>query len=427
MNLKKNFSFIGLFFLVLGTSFFVSLRAEEVSLAAYSYGSELQAMRKYMKQWEKLTGHKAKVVTMPASTTDIFAQYRIWLSAKNSDIDVYLVDVIWAPQMDSHFVDLTKALGKDAKNFFPSILSSQKVKGRLVSIPFYTDMGVLYYRKDLLDKYGKKIPTTWKELKKIAKEIQTAERKAGNSKMYGFVFQGSFYEGLTCDALEWISSYGSAPIVDAKGNIVINNKSAIEAVDFMASFVGDISPRGVLSYKEDESRGIWQIGNAVFMRNWPYAYGLGNSENSPIKGKFGVVPLPKGEGENAIRTTALGGWNLSVSKYSKKQKAAIDLVKYLTSKKVQRDNAIHFSKLPVRPELYKDKAVLKANPFFGKMIGALSNAVPRPSQVTRKKYNEVSKNFWTSVHSVLSGKSDAKKAFSRLEKRLKRVKGRKGW
>ncbi len=403
----------------------VSLVAAEISIAIGNVGRDSELLREYLDIWEDETGNTAKIVTLPASTTDQFGQYKIWLGAKNSDIDVYSLDVIWAPQIHQHFTDLSKVARAEAKEHFPAIIKSQTVGKKLVALPFFTDAPMLYYRTDLLEKYGEKPPTTWKELYRIAKKIMDAERKAGNSKMEGFVFQANAYEGLTCDALEWVNSYGGGQIVENNGKISINNLNAIKALDYISTFVGTISPRGVLTYGEEESRGVWQLGNAVFMRNWPYAYSLGNSADSPIRGKFNVVTLPKGEGRGSKSAATLGGWNVGVSAYSKNKNAAISLVKFLASKRVQKLNAIKGSKLPTIPALYKDRDVLKVAPFFSTMQDVLKEAVGRPSAGTQNKYNEVSKEFWTAVHAVLSGRKTAKTSLSDLEKKLKRVRGRK--
>ncbi|MEZ5448674.1 MAG: ABC transporter substrate-binding protein [Thiolinea sp.] len=256
---------------------------------------------------------------MPSSTTDQFGQYRLWLAAGNADVDVYMTDVIWAPQLSEQFLDLSEAAKDIAADHFPSIIESQTVNGKLVALPIFTDAPALYYRKDLLEKYEVEVPKTWEELTGVAKQIQAAERDAGNKDMWGFVWQGKAYEGLTCNALEWVKSYGGGQIVEADGSISINSPEAVAALNTAKGWVGSISPEGVLSYAEEEARGIWQTGNAVFMRNWPYAYSLGNSDDSPIKGKFEVATLPTG-GDNATSAATLGGWNVAVSKYSKIRK-----------------------------------------------------------------------------------------------------------
>ena len=164
----------------------------------------------------------------------------------------------------------------------------------LVAMPWFTDAGLLYYRKDLLEKYGRKLPETWQEMTETARFIQKAERDAGNSRMWGYVFQGRAYEGLTVNALEWLDSFNAGTIVDLDGKITVNNPRAAEALTLAASWINDITPKGVLNYSEEECRGVFQSGNAVFMRNWPYAWPLMNAKDSPVKDKIGVAPLLKG-------------------------------------------------------------------------------------------------------------------------------------
>ncbi len=397
--------------------------AAEIGVAFGAVGKDTEVLAKYLDIFSKRTGHSAKVIPMPASTTDQFGQYRLWLSAKNDSIDLYMLDVIWAPQLSEHFVDLSVAAKDEAKKHFPSVIASQTVNGKLVAMPFFTDAPMLFYRKDLLMKYKQEPPKTWAQLAASAKIIQDGERKAGNSKMQGFVFQGKAYEGLTCDALEWVASFGGGEIVDAKGNITINNPNAVNALKTVASWVGTISPVGVTSYQEEEARGVWQTGNAVFMRNWPYAYNLGNSNDSPIKGKFDVVPLPKGEGANARSAATLGGWNVGVSNYSKNKEAAIQLALFLSSEEVQKMLAVDASHYPTIPSLYKDKDVLAVAPFFTVAYDVLSNSVARPSATTKRKYNEVSSNFWTAAQKVLTGSDSAENALAELERKLKILKG----
>jgi len=187
----------------------------------------------------------------------------------------------------------------------------------------------------------------------------------------------------------------------------------------------EIAPQGVLNYAEEEARGVFQSGNAAFMRNWPYAWSLGNSDDSPIKGKIGVAALPKG-GEDGQTTAVLGGWQLEVSRYSSEPEAAASLAKYLTSYSEQKRRAIRGSYNPTISALYEDEDVLAASPFFGDLYDTFVNAVARPSRVTGAKYNRVSNAFWNAAHSVLSGKEDAASALSGLERQLNSVK-RRGW
>ncbi|MBZ9822459.1 ABC transporter substrate-binding protein [Mesorhizobium sp. CA4] len=402
----------------------VQARAVELSIVSGDTGNGIKVLREILDRYEKKSGNKVDIVVIPPSTTDQFGQYRLWLAAGSSDIDVYQTDVIWAPQLASQLVDLTEATRDVVGEHFPSIIQSQTVNGRLVALPIFTDAPALYYRKDLLDKYGAKVPTTWKELADTAKLVMNKERAADNKDIWGFVFQGNAYEGLTCNALEWVMSNGGGRIIEPDGEISIGNPKAAAALDMVKGWIGTIAPPGVLAYQEEETRGVWQTGNAVFMRNWPYAYALGNSENSPIKGKFDVAPLPAGEGGRPVAT--LGGWNLAVSRYSKHPGEAIELVKFIASREMQKYRTLRTSNLPTIPALYDDPDVARQQPIVPRWKEIFLNAQPRPSATARIKYNEASSQFWTAVHDTISGQGAAADNLADLGARLTRLKG-KGW
>ncbi len=378
--------------------------------------------RKVAEEWAQKTGNKLEYISRPndaSATLQLFQQY--W-AAKSGDVDVFMVDVIWQGIAGPHAVDLKKYFKDDEiKAFFPRIIQNNTVNGKLVSIPWFTDAGLLYYRTDLLQKYGyKEPPKTWEELTEMAKKIQDGERKDGKADFQGFVFQGKASESVTCNAIEWIYSYGGGTIVEPDKKVTINNPKAIKALDTAKSWVGTISPLGVTTYGEEEARNIWQAGNAAFMRNWPYAYSLGQDPKSSIAGKFDVTVLPKG-GEDGKNAACLGGWQLMVSAYSKVPDVAADLVKYLTSADLQKKHAVDISLLPTMPALYSDSDVLAKNPFFKNLLPVLENAVARPSTVTGADYNQISTAFFQNVNKVLSGGSSAQDAVAAVEKVAKRI------
>lgn len=398
-------------------------QAAELSIVSGDTGNGLAFLRSQLDKFEADTGNTVTIVPMPSSTSDQFGQYKLWLAAGNSDIDVYQTDVIWAPQLADQFLDLTDAAKDVVGEHFPSIIESQTVDGKLVALPAFTDAPALFYRKDLLEKYSKPVPTTWDEMAATAKEIMDAERTAGNAEIYGFVFQGNAYEGLTCNALEWVKSNGGGQVVEADGSISINNPQAAAAIERAAAWIGTIAPEGNLAYQEEESRGVWQLGNAVFMRNWPYAYALGAGDDSAVKGLFDVAPLPAGDGEGSGSAATLGGWNVAVSKYTSDPEEAIKLALYLSSTEVQKERAINQSNLPTIEALYDDADVLAASPFMANWKEIFQNAVPRPSAPTKIKYNEVSSLFWSAVHSTMSGNGTAAENLEGLEADLTDLKG----
>ena len=407
--------------LILGVTQTKPLAAAEISISCGAVGLELELCQEGTKAWSEASGHSVEVISTPNSATERLALYQQILAANSSDIDVYQIDVIWPGILANHLIDLGQYIDEETRSqHFPAIVDNNTVDGRFVAMPWFTDAGILYYRSDLLQKYGKQPPATWQELTATAKEIQEAERAAGNDKMWGFVFQAKAYEGLTCDALEWIDSFGGGGIVDADGKITVNNDQAAAALDLAASWIGDIAPQGVLNYAEEEARGVFQSGNAVFMRNWPYAWSLGQAEDSSVKGKIAVSALPKG-GEGGKNTGVLGGWQLAVSKYSENPEIAADLVKFLAGYEEQKRRAIKGSYNPTIAALYQDKEVLEATPFFGSLYDTFVNAVARPSKVTGAKYNQVSSEFFNAAHDVLSGKSEGAPRLKALERKLDRL------
>ena len=402
-----------------------SAGAVNINFVSGSVGADMAVMQELFKAWEAETGNTVTIVPMPSSTTDQFAQYRLWLAAGNPDVDVYMTDVIWAPQLADSFLDLSEPFAAVSAEHFPSIVESQTVDGKLVALPFFTDAPALYYRKDLLEKHGAEVPTTWEELTATAQKVMDAERAEGAGDLWGYVWQGSAYEGLTCNALEWLVSHGGGQIIEPDGAISVYNDNAVAALDMAKGWVGTISPDGVLSYTEEESRGVWQTGNAVFMRNWPYAYGLGNGDDSPIKGKFDVAPLPSGGGDNKSAAT-LGGWNIAVSSYSPNPEEATALAMYMASAEYQKQFAIMASHLPTIIALYDDPEIAEAQPLVPRWKDIFLNAVPRPSAPTKVAYNEVSSKFWSAVHETLSGTGTAAENLEILEIELDEMKGG-GW
>jgi trehalose/maltose transport system substrate-binding protein len=396
-----------------------------VAVACGSVGAEFDLCKTGAEAWAQKTGNHVKVVNVPKDSNEQLALFQQLLSSKSKEVDVIRIDVVWPGLLANHLVDMGKAVPKEViAQHFPAIVQANTVGGKLVALPAFTDAGLLYYRKDLLEKYGRKPPTTWQELTETARVVQDGERKAGNDKMWGFVFQGRAYEGLTCDALEWIDSFGGGTIVDAGGKVTVNNPRAVAAIQLASSWVKTISPEGVLNYAEEEARGAFQSGNAVFMRNWPYAWALSQGADSPVKGKVGVMALPKG-GAGGKQTGTLGGWQWAVSKYSKNTREAVDLAVYLTSPAEQKRAALEVSFNPTIPALYQDKDILAKNPFVGELLPTFMNAVARPSRATASKYNQVSAAFWNAVHESLSGTTPADKSLAKLQKDLERI-GRNG-
>ena len=400
--------------------------AATITIACGASAPEIEHCMKHAEAWAKKTGHTVRNYTQPASATAALAVYRQLFAAKSGDIDIIRVDVIWPGILKDHLLDLKPySLGQEAEHF-PAIVANNTIGGRLLGMPWYTDTGLLYYRTDLLARYKRPPPTTWADLAATAAIVQAGERAAGQKDFQGFVFQAKSGESLTCNAVEWIASFGGGRLVDERGDITVNNPQAVRALATAAQWVGSISSVGVLNYAEEDARGVFQNGQALFMRNWPYAWSLLESPDSVVRGKVGVSPLPKGDGPGARHAGTLGGWQLAVSKYSKHPEVAADLVMHMASAAVQKDRAIRGSFNPTRPALYKDPEVIAANSFMASLLGTFEESVARPSGQAGLKYPSVSLALSNAAHDVLGRKATPEAAVRKLEGQLKLVR-RERW
>jgi len=370
------------------------------------------------KQFTKDTGIKVKVVPHPAASDASYSQLARVFSSKSSSFDVAMIDVVWPGAFAPYLVDLKPKLGAASKQHAQGIVQNDTVDGKLVAMPWFGDFGILYYRTDLLKKYGyKSPPKTWTQLFAMAKKIQDGEQAAGNSSFYGFVFQGNSYEGLTCDALEWYESSGAGGFID-NGKVTINNPRGARILDQFRAQIGKVTPRDVTTYQEGEAHTAFVEGNAAFMRNWPYAYSIGQDpKSSKIVGKFSVTVLPHTGSNPSVGT--VGGWQLAVNKYSKHVDASIEFVRYMTSAAVEKFNAITNSNVPTIPAVARDRAVVKANPYLKPEIANVKR-VTRPARDLKTHYNEGSKAIYQGINQILNGKP-ASSVLPSIQSKLERI------
>jgi len=401
--------------------------AAEIRLSCGWQELELRLCEEGAAAWAAESGHQVSVLRAPEQSNQRYFQYLDLLGRGDPGVDILQIDVIWPSALADQLVDLGEQVpAAERQQHFAALIANNTVGGKLVALPWFTDAGLLYYRSDLLAKYQLEVPQTWSELADAALVIQEGERADGNAEFWGFVFQGQAYEGLTCNALEWIAASGGGRIVDQDGNVTVNNPAAALALGRAAAWVGTVAPPRVTQFVEEDARITFQLGNAAFMRNWPYAWALLNAEDSELRGKVGVAPLPRG-GPRGSHAATLGGWQLAVSRHSANPEAAADLVRYLTSAAEQKRRALAGAYAPTIPALYEDEEVLAANPFFADLAVALPDAVARPSALTGQHYAQVSTLFWEAAHATLSGNGSARENLARLEDRLRLVGRRAGW
>lgn len=392
----------------------------ELVIATGALGEELQLLNQSLVQFnERCPNITATALETPDLVTDRLGLYIQFLGARSNAVDVYAIDVIWPAIVAEHMIDWNTVLPADSPFITQhpeALIQNNTLDGELIALPWYTDLGLLYYRQDLLDKYGLSVPTTWEDLAESARIIQEGERAEGNSEFWGYVWQGSLGEATIVNGLEWQAAEGGGVIISPDGEVQVNNPETIMAIERAAGWVGDISPDSVIAHGPEDSRRIWQEGNAAFMRNWTYAYNLSAQDGSAVQDLFGLAPLPAGS-ERAAAT--LGGWSLAVSQYSDNPEAATALALFLTSAEQQTFRALEGGFAPTALSVYDQQEMQDSPnaPLFAQTFETLStnSATPRPSTVAGDRYNDVSRLYANAVHSVLRGEADARIALDDLE------------
>lgn len=360
---------------------------------------------------------KVELLVQPAVSSQMLERLIPVFAAQDPSIDVLYMDVIWpgvfaangwVEPLDRYFTPEMRA------QFIPGTVKSAMYKGNVYGVPLFTDGGLLYYRKDLLDKYGFKEPGTWDELIKMAQTILEREK---DPNLEGFIFQAKAIEGATCNLLEYLWSYGYE-VLDENNNLILDKAGLEKALQVMYDMVykHKVSPKAVSTYVPDDCRLAFRDGRAVFMRNWTFAYASLQQDDSAVKGKVGVTALPHAPGHKSA--SCLGGWMIGISKYSKNKEAAWKFVEYITSFEAQKQLALCEATVPTRLEVYKDADILAKMPWMAEFSKGLINNLPRP---VHPNYLDMSKVIQPEVNACLAGMKSPAEAADAIMNGLKKV------
>ena len=351
------------------------------------------------------------------NTSEVQQQYlNTVLTSQSGDIDVFLVDVVrpaqyaaagWATPLNDYYASEDEMMNA-LEDFLPGPVEADLIDGTLWALPAYTDAQFLYYRQDLLEKYGFEPPQTWEELKTQAQTIMEGE---ADPTLQGFSYQGAAIEGANCTFLEPLWTAGGN-WRDESGNITVDSPEGMQVMDWYdETLASGITKPNIAETGTDDSRSEFQAGDVVFMLNWGYAWGRAqNDEDSQVKGNVGVAPLPVfGDNESA---TCIGGWQWVINNYSDSKDAAFELIDFLSSPESQRRFAVEASRIPARASLYEDATVLEAAPHFGEFFNVIRNARSRP---VTPRYDEVSELIRTTMNSFLARSLTGDEALQQMQ------------
>jgi len=331
---------------------------------------------------------------------------------KNPKMAVLSVDVVWTAEFAAK--GYVEALPPDkfpTDGFLKATVNSATYFNKLYAYPSTSDGGLLYYRKDLLNKYGLKPPTSFDEMKAACDKIQAGEK---DNKLGCFAGQYNKYEGLTVNFDEAVHGAGGV-IVGEDGKPNVATPEATKGLQTLTDwFKTGYIPKAAITWKEEEGRKAFQAGELIFHRNWGYVYNLANKTDgsSKIAGKFDVAPLP---GITQSGVSSLGGHNYAIAKNAENKGTAVDFLKFMSSPETQKSNTLATSNSPALESVYSDPEVVKKFPFMPVQLKSIQGAVPRPKAV---EYGDVTLAIQDAAYGALQGQTQPDAALQALQTKL---------
>ena len=351
-------------------------RAPEERLSFLVLASERPVWLRIAESFRATRGVSVDLVEGPNATDLRESQYTAALLAGDDSFDLVYMDVTWASKFASAgwLVPLDDLLtDDDLEGLLPEAVAAGRYRGRLYRVPVRTDVGLLYYRRDLLEAAGLAPPRTFSELLDAARALQSPPQT------WGFLWQGSQYEGLVCVFLEVLHGFGGFWVDEKTSEVGLDQAPALAALEFLRRCRSEerISPPGVTSLKEDESRRLFQDGRAVFLRNWAYVFRLAQAPDSPVAGKIGVQLMVHAPGSSGGAT--LGGWGFGISRFSRRPRLAAEFIRHAVSLEAQRLLCRDTGYAPALAAAYRDPELLAANPLLSEIRRIHASAVARPA------------------------------------------------
>ncbi|HET9955303.1 MAG TPA: extracellular solute-binding protein, partial [Polyangiaceae bacterium] len=297
------------------------------------------------------------------------------------------------------------------QDFLPAPLESARFEQRLYALPWFVDVGMLYYRKD----WFATAPATFSELFERARQAtdQFGARE-------GFVFTGARYEGLTTVFVEVLGGFGGSILTPDSRASALDSPAALGALSWLTRAVQDsrVSPRTVLSSQEEQVRFEFQSGRAAFMRNWPYAYALMQRDpSSAVRGKVGIAPMPHEVGGSS--TAALGGQQLAINVHSRSPELAQSFIEFACRPEQMLERAEIAAELPARRSVYEDPRLPAALAFpVNEILPVVERATARP---TSPAYSELSSELQIQLHAALTQQLSPRAALRVAHERVTRV------
>ncbi|MEM1170501.1 MAG: ABC transporter substrate-binding protein [Cyanobacteria bacterium P01_H01_bin.35] len=315
-----------------------------------------------------------EIIKGPNDTNLVEDLYTSSFLLGDSPYDLVYMDIVWVPKFAAAnwLKDLSEKVDIQQlqKIYLQGDVAGGIYQNKLYRMPLNSGGGMLYYRTDLLKKGGFKPPNTFAEIIKISQELQKQRLVE-----WGYVWQGKQYEGLSAMFIEILEGYGGFWVNLETNEVGLDKPEAIAAVHFLRQTISQgISPPGVTTYAEEETRRLFESGNTVFLRNWPYVYPLASA--SKIAGNFDIKPMVHAPGKNS--GACLGGWGLGIAKTTKHPDEAWEVIQYFNQPEVQRKFILETGFVPARKSLFNDSILVEKFPYLPNLFPVVNNSVLRP-------------------------------------------------
>lgn len=359
------------------------------------------------------------MVQGPNATDVIESLYTTSFLLGDSPYDIVYADLVWIPKFAAAgwLLDLSDRISEaDLDQFLQADVAAARYQGGLYRIPFRSDMGMLYYRTDLLDQVGMAPPETFADLIAASNAIQ-----AQTDVPWGYVWQGLQYEGLVTNFVEIVAGYGGFWINADTLEVGLDRPEAIQATEFMRGLIQDgISPPGVTTYLEVDSQRVFQNGQAAFLRNWGYVWADANQEGSPIRGKIALKPMVHAPGQPAA--SCLGAFGFGISASSPRPDAAWTVVDFFTSQPVQKKLVLASGYVPSRRELFNDPEILAKYPQYQQLFKVAKTTLPRPPVGQYAQLSDILQRY---LSAALSGQLSPEQAMQAAAEETRLVLGQR--
>jgi multiple sugar transport system substrate-binding protein len=374
--------------------------ARVLTLSGSLLGREGEVVRRQLARFR--TAHPELAVELRATPDSADQRHQLyvqWLNAHVGEPDVLQLDVVWTAEFAAAgWIAPLDRFAPPVDELLASAIAANRWNGALYALPWFVDVGMLYWRSDLVAAP----PDTLEALARLA----TAARHT-HGVPFGFVWQGARYEGLVAAFVEHLGAFGGA-ILDRDGRVAVDAEPAVQALTFMRDAIhrDAIVPPAVLTWQEEQTRFAFQNGQAAFMRNWPYAFALMDDAGSPVRGRFAVAPMPGQAG--GAPTAALGGSTLAVNAFSDQPDDAYRLIAFLLEPAQMIERAQVAGQFPPRPALYDDPALAEALRIpVAEARRIIEAAVPRPVSPV---YSQLSSILQVSLHRALTRQQEPREA-----------------